>query len=174
MASGITTIVKLDPFIQQFLIKHFDKEPGQPFCFPKGHDLNTRLNLLLSVPPFNFAGHNYNDQAFKIELYYNNENDIRQRNYISPTMAKVFAQKVRDFYTMLFHEFYSKRFRLLGHKNVVYQWMELYDMDESFYDRIERDARRYRQKNYSKKYYEKRKLKNVKSSQVNSSVCPAC
>nr|WP_321409306.1 hypothetical protein [uncultured Carboxylicivirga sp.] len=172
MASGITTIVKLEPFLQQFLIMHFGQDPEQPFIFPKGHDLNTRLNLLLSNPPFNFVGHNYGDESFELELYYNNENDVRQRNYISPTMAKVFAQKVRDFYTMLFHEFYAKRYRLLGHKNTVYQWMELYDMNESFYDRIERDARRYRRKNSNKKYYEKRKLINVKSSQVNSDFCP--
>ncbi|WP_289054190.1 hypothetical protein [Carboxylicivirga marina] len=172
MASGIFTTVKLEPFFQQFLRVQFEQADGEVFKFPKGHNLNSRLNLVLTREPFNFNGHHYGEYEFKVGLYYASDFDIRQKNYVSPRQARSFAGYVRDFHNMLFHEFYARRFKLLGHKETVYLWMETYDFDESSYERLEREARRYRRKNINRKYYERTKLINVKSSPVQEAVCP--
>ncbi|TAJ13040.1 hypothetical protein DMA11_10260 [Marinilabiliaceae bacterium JC017] len=172
MASGIITTVKLEPFFKQFLRSHFEQENDLVFTFPKGHDLQKRLNLLLIKKPIKASEHNYGEESFEIELYYMEGKDVRQHNYISETAAKIFARKIKEFYSMIFHEFYNARYRFFTHKEIVYQWMEQNCFDESAYDRIERDARRYRRKNYNKNYYQKKTLKNVKSSPVQSALCP--
>lgn len=172
MPSGITTTLKLDPFFQTFLQSHFEQPTDQVFCFPKDHDLLKNLNLLLTNRPAGEPDPNYGEEAFEVELYYLRYKDVRQKNWVSDTGARFFAKTVRDYYTMLFHQFYNDRYRQFGHKNTVYLWMEENQFDESAYDRIERDARRYRQKEYNKNYYQKQKLKNVNSSPLQSADCP--
>lgn len=172
MASGIITTVKLEPFYQQFLKTHFECNE-LVFTFPKGHDLQQRLTALLIKNPHPHAYLDYGKYTFRIELYTVSSKDIRQHNYISETASSIFASKVRDFYSMIFHEFYAGLYKKFTHKEIVYLWIEKYNFSESAYDRIERDARRYRKKNYNQTYYQKQKLKNVNSSPVQSLNCPA-
>ncbi len=172
MASGIITTVKLEPFFQQFLRSHFEQENELVFCFPKDHDLLKNLNLLLTNQPDREPAHEYGAETFEIELYYLRHKDVRQKNWVSETGAKYYAKTVRDYYAMLFHDFYASRYRRFGHKETVYLWMEENGFDESAYDRIERDARRYRNRENQKNYRERTKLKNVNSSPLHRAYCP--
>lgn len=167
MASGIITNIKLDPFYQKFLKQHFECDE-LVFTFPKGHELQKRLNSILTKNPHPKTHPDYGKNNFRIELFYSSFKDIRQQNFISPLGCSIFAAKVKDFYNMIFHEFISERYRHFNHKEIVYLWIEKYNFGEEAYDRIERDSRRYRKKNYNQTYYQKQKLKNVNSSPVKS------
>ena len=163
MASGIITTTKLDPFYQKFLKSHFDCSEIV-FTFPKNHDLHLGLNLLLSTNPHDGAYPDYGKHTFRIDLYHIRTRDIRQYNYLSEKASAMFASKVRDFYSMIYHEFYSSLYRSYNHKDIVYLWMECHNFTESAYDRIEREARRYRKRNYDRNYIEKKKLNKVKTA----------
>lgn len=169
MASGIITTVKLEPFYQQFLKSQFECNE-LVFTFPKGHDLQTALTLLLNKNPYGNAYPDYGTQSFRIELYYSRTKDIRIFNYISERAGNMFASKVHEFYGMVFHEFYAKHYRTFNHKDIVYLWLEKNRFDESHYDRIERDARRYRKRNYDQTYLQKKKLNTVKTSPTSTPV----
>jgi hypothetical protein len=169
MASGIITTVKLEPFYQQFLKSHFECNE-LVFSFPKEHDLQSALNLLLTKNPQKNTYLDYGSFTFRIELVYLKTKNIRYNNFISERASSLFASKVRNFYGMIFHEFYSSLYRSFKHKDIVYLWIEKHGFSESSYDRIEREARRYRKRNYDRTYLAKKKLKNVKQSTTSMDV----
>lgn len=156
--SGIITTAYIDPFYQNFLKEMFDQRNSAVIEFPKNHILQKSLVLLLKphpeIPEF---PDNYN-KAWKcaISVPYSQEKDPYYFNYISKRGNNLLSSKIRDFYMIIAHdEMIKYRNQGYEHKDVVVLFMDQYNIDMKYYDRVLKDWQRFRNKFRQKKYRKK-------------------
>ncbi len=162
MSSGITVKIKLDPFYQNFLRVYFKIPEGAVFSFPKGHDLSTKLQYLLTKQPEKFTPVENSESSFEIELPYCREKDVRSYNYLSPNREKILVNNIILFYKVIFHEEINHLRNEKGFtkKDSIILFMEDYKMSEDYYDRIIRAYNRWVE-NLSRRRKRKKQKKSL-------------
>lgn len=141
--SGRYTTTKLDPFYQMFLRNQFQEfEPV--FKFPKATDLQRRLEVFLQKPPKDYRPQDYGEWTFKIMIPRMEHKNADTYNYLSKQMQKLFEDRVRSYFRDLMHNHISRLRRAgFNRKEIIIAFMEDYNIDMKYYDRIEKDHKRY-------------------------------
>jgi len=161
MASGFTVNIKLDKFLQEFLCSYFKTPENSFFSFPKGHDLNVKLGILLKKYDGNVTT-NYGENNFKIELLFSDVKNVNTYNHLSKTNAAILTNHISLFYKTVFHE-EMNRLRNIGFnkKESVEIFLSNYYLDPKWYDRLIKDYHRYSNRISSIKYRKKKRKKLV-------------
>lgn len=175
MSSGIICKIRLEPFLQEFLRGYF-RWNNQVFNFPR-RDLNVsaddelgisrRFINLLTPPPENFKPVDFGTHTFMIEIPYMQDKEPFYYNYISEVRNNAFEEKIRQMQRFHFRERMAElRNDGYEYKTCVEIYMDELNISQNFYDRLIKDANRWRNKLRVKKFYHKSHLQKL----VN---CPA-
>ncbi len=165
MASTITVKIKLDPFYQEFLRKHFKKQTTNYFMFDKSSDLSIAFQALLIKPPSDYEPFDYGEESFEIEIPYNEHKDPYSYNYISKKANTILNSKIEAYFNSIFHEEVNKLRKPpydFTIQNAIYVFMTNYDLSPKYFDRLEKNHKRYRSAISSIKCRRKKEKKNSK------------
>jgi hypothetical protein len=152
----------MDPFYQQFLRAQFQcYDPI--FKFPKAHDLLLRLETFLSKPPASYRPKDYGEKTFRIMIPYMEHKNPEVYNYLSDSMQRHFERRVREYFRDLIHQHISVMRRGgFTRKEIIDTFMEDHNLDSRYYDRIEREHKRYMNAEAVRKYkYAKKSRKTL-------------
>ncbi len=101
------------------------------------------------------------ESTFEIELPYSSEKDVRSYNYLSPKRERILIENIILFYKMVFHEEINRLRNLVGFpkKQAVILFMDNYQINDDYYDRVIRSYNRWveKQSRYKKRKKTKRK-----------------
>jgi hypothetical protein len=144
--TGIYVTIRLDPFLQQFLRGYYECNEVV-FSFPRQSSkcwLPLALKTALWFPPLNFKPQTYGEETFRIEIPEMKDKDPDYHNHISDRANMEFCRSVRSFYNSVVYSFFDEaKHAKYGAKSIVSMFIDRYQIDAIYEDRVARDYSRY-------------------------------
>lgn len=159
---GIIITIELDPFYQDFLRTHFGRRKVDPFFWPKNHNISKKFMSLLQVNPKEFKPISFGDNSFSVDIPFLSHinKDPFIHNYLSKNGNYLLTKSIKDFFDLIFHEFLTSKHKDgFNHKEAILIFMDEYSIDENNYDRLIKNAQRWRNRVKMRNYRKSTKNK---------------
>lgn len=167
MSSEYSTVIKLDPFLQRFLMAQHSQADyarnGKIFVFPLRDDFAILLCSLVSPVPCDYVVPDYGGWTFRVKLPFMDHKNVEVYNYMSKRSCVTFGNHVRRNLNVLFHSelsdvVYKKHFT---RTEAIDYLADQFGFLPDDYDRLLKEYQRWI-KNEQVKRYRKRKKKKEK------------
>lgn len=147
MSSGITVIVKLKPYLKEWVLKRYGPEPVRASSSNK---IFPMLAGYLSSVPADYKPIHPDSKHIAFELPYNKILDIRNKSYISP---KYYGQIQSFFYGQFYFDFVLWMNKCVIDQRFSFKWSIVQycvendiSFDHANYDSLKRLYLRYRKR----------------------------
>lgn len=163
--SGIFVVCRIDPFYQQFLRAQF-KQKQIIFRFPHNHDLEVALKTYLTNhKPETDKPTPTGNEAFRLAIPPMDHKDPREYNKLSDKKQQLLADKIKRYYRHVIHDEIGRLRQKGFHVNeIIYIILEDFNFNFRYYDRVEKEYKRWLNSQRLKRFRQREKRKKYKNA----------